>query len=166
VQGQCHLRPHLLKSEQHEDLRDLLLSLVLEEGIDVVFETTVLSVETSSEIAKVLLDNGQILVADFLVAADGYDSLLRSMVGTTAEKDQESPPLLQHLNLTFLLPVEVLDQDDELRDLMTPSDVSISLSFAFERHPSYFRTFSQWLLWLGSGYIIHMTLTVSGFPQI
>jgi salicylate hydroxylase len=134
VQGQCHLRPHLLKSEQHEDLRDLLLSLVLEEGIDIAFETTMLSVETSSEIAKVLLDNGQILVADFLVAADGYDSVLRSMVGTTAEKDQETPPP-QHLNLTFLLPVEVLDQDDELRDLMTLSDVSISLSFSFEWHP-------------------------------
>ncbi|KIM36273.1 hypothetical protein M413DRAFT_31860 [Hebeloma cylindrosporum] len=122
---------------QHEDLRDLLLSLVLEEGIDIAFETTMISVETSSKIAKVSLDNGQTLVADFLVAADGYYSVLRSMVGTTTEKDQEaSPP--QHLHLTFLLPVETLNQDDELRDLMTPSD---------------------WLLWLGSGYVIHMNLT-------
>lgn len=93
-----------------------------------------LSVETSSEIAKVSLDNGQTLIADFLVAADGYDSVLRSMVGTTAEQDQETPSP-QHLNLTFLLPVEVLEQDEELRDLMTLSDVSISLSFSFEWHP-------------------------------
>lgn len=131
MQSRCYLRPHLLKSEQHEDLHDLLLSLVLAEGIDIAFETTMLSVETSSEIARVSLDNGQTLVADFLVAADGYDSVLRSMVGTTAEKDQETS-LPQHLHLTFLLPVEVLDQDDELRDLMTLSDVSISFYFEWQ----------------------------------
>jgi len=119
-----HLRSHLPITQKHEDLRDLFLSLVEEEGIDIIFETRMLSVETSPEIVKVSLDNGQTLVADFLVAADGYDSVLRPMVGTTVEKDQETP-LSQHLHMTFLLPVEALHQDDELRHLITPSDVSI-----------------------------------------
>jgi len=98
----------------------------LEEGIDIAFETTMRSVETCSELAKVSLDNGQTLVADFLVAADGYDSGLRSLVGSMAEEDEETPSQ-QHLYLTFLLPLEVLNQHDELNHMVIPSNVSTSL---------------------------------------
>lgn len=106
---------------------------MLEEGIDIVFETSMRSVETSSEVAKVSLDNGQTLMADFLVAADGYDSVLRSLVGTKAD-DEETPPQ-QHLYLTFLLPLEILNQYDELRHLVIPSNVSKSLYSSSELHP-------------------------------
>ncbi|KAF8965779.1 hypothetical protein BDZ97DRAFT_755760 [Flammula alnicola] len=125
---------------QHQELQDMLYSLASEEGIPISFGAMVTDVQRSPENARVILDNGQTLTADFVIAADGFNSFLRPIV-TRVPDEQAKTPSEKHLHMTFLLPVELLNEDDDLKSLMK---------------------MTTWPLWPGSGYIIHMNLTTGG----
>ena len=65
---------------------------------------------------SVKLRTGERLYADIIIGADGYDSILRPFVTEFDEfKDQD-----MHLFMTFVLPVELLLADKDLRDLVDP----------------------------------------------
>ncbi|KAF9564023.1 FAD/NAD(P)-binding domain-containing protein [Agrocybe pediades] len=124
---------------QDQELKDLLVQLAADEGVQISYSTAVTSVHTSPELATVNLDNGEELTADFIVCADGFDSAFRPLV-TSADMD-DGKEKKKHLALTYILPVDVINQDDELRPLMDPS---------------------LWLLWIGSGYIFHANFINGG----
>ncbi|KAF4613286.1 hypothetical protein D9613_010799 [Agrocybe pediades] len=124
---------------QDQELKDLLVQLAADEGVQISYSTAVTSVHTSPELATVNLDNGEELTADFIVCADGFDSAFRPLV-TSADMD-DGKEKKKHLALTYILPVDVINQDDELRPLMDPS---------------------LRLLWIGSGYIFHANFIPGG----
>ena len=65
---------------------------------------------------SVKLRTGERLYADIIIGADGYDSILRPFVTEFDDfKDQD-----MHLFMTFVLPVELLLADKDLRDLVDP----------------------------------------------
>ncbi|KDR66463.1 hypothetical protein GALMADRAFT_259251 [Galerina marginata CBS 339.88] len=118
---------------QDQELKDMLLQLASDEGVNLSFSTTVTGVRTTPDDAIVTLDNGQTIMADFLVVADGYDSELRSLVTGVDDEDDRIPEQL-HLAVAFTIPVELVCQDEELRPLTNPAN---------------------WSLWIGPGFVLH-----------
>jgi salicylate hydroxylase len=84
-------------------------------------------VAASSEDVTVTLKNGNVLKADVIVGADGYDSVLREIV--TGEPEL---PLNEvedkKVWITYTLPVNDLLNDPELKSLVDPSLVSHTIS--------------------------------------
>lgn len=64
---------------------------------------------------------------DVIVGADGYDSILRPIVTDAEEPEDSANAVERNLVLTFTLPVGVLNEDEELRTLLTTRDVSLVL---------------------------------------
>ncbi|KAF8193057.1 hypothetical protein BJ912DRAFT_254386 [Pholiota molesta] len=125
---------------QHQSLRDLLYDLVVEAGIPVLFNTEVTDVRIAPTCAMVILDNGEKLEVDFVIAADGYNSTLRPKVTNVPDVDAKSPEV-KHLHMTFTLPMVVLSQAEDLH-------------FPMEK--------TLWPLWMGSGYTIHTNVSTDG----
>ena len=67
------------------------------------------------------LRSGERLYADVIVGADGYDSILRPLV--TEFNDFKNQDM--HLFLTFVIPVDLLRADKELRSLVDPRVVCL-----------------------------------------
>jgi len=72
----------------------------------------------------VTLENGETLYADLIVGADGQRSLARDIV---LSKPLEEEPADQ-LCLTFSIPTELMQADEDLRHLTEISDVSDKFS--------------------------------------
>ncbi|KAF9483292.1 FAD/NAD(P)-binding domain-containing protein [Pholiota conissans] len=125
---------------QHQDLRDLLYGIVVDAGIPVLFNTEVTDVKVLPTHACATLDNGQSVAADFIIAADGYNSMLRPKV-TNVPDEEAMTPHVKHLHLTFKMPTELLVQHEDLH---------------------LFLQKSLWPLWMGSGYTIHTNITTDG----
>jgi 2-polyprenyl-6-methoxyphenol hydroxylase-like FAD-dependent oxidoreductase len=100
----------------------MLFQLASDEGVSISFSTSATGVHTSADDAIVTLDNGQTLAADFLVVADGYDSELRTLV-TGIDDDDDRISQQKHLAVAFMLPVDLVCRDEELRPLMNPAHV-------------------------------------------
>ncbi|CAA7263407.1 unnamed protein product [Cyclocybe aegerita] len=126
---------------QHQDLKDVMLTLAIKEGVQILYETTATSIYPTAHSTSIALDNGQVLSADVVVAADGFDSQFRELVTGIPDNDLIDYPAGNRLNITFILPVDKLKEDAELRPLMNLTD---------------------WLVWMGSGYVMHANLINEG----
>lgn len=78
-------------------------------------------VHADSAAGYVELHTGERLYADVIVGADGYDSILRPLV---TEFD-EFQNMDMHLFLTFVVPIDSLRADKDLRTLINPRVVSL-----------------------------------------
>ena len=96
----------------------MIFDLAKREGVIFQFNTRVVGADSAS--GYVELHTGERLYADVIVGADGYDSILRPLV--TEFNDFQN--LDMHLFLTFVIPVDLLKADDDLRALVNPRVVS------------------------------------------
>lgn len=92
----------------------MIYELARREGVTFKFNAEVIDADPVS--GSVKLRTGERLYADIIIGADGYDSILRPFVTEFDDfKDQD-----MHLFMTFVLPVELLLADKDLRDLVDP----------------------------------------------
>ncbi|THU85129.1 FAD/NAD(P)-binding domain-containing protein [Dendrothele bispora CBS 962.96] len=119
---------------QHGDLLSILLDLALREGVELRYNSKAVTIATNPP--SLTLDNGETLYADLIVGADGQRSFIRDVI---LSKPLEEEPADQ-MCLTFSIPTELMQADDDLRHLTEISD---------------------WSIWLGDSYLFHGSL-VSG----
>ena len=100
----------------------MLFELATDEGVHISLSTSVTNLVTDPDTASVTLSNGETLSADFIVVADGYDSAFRALVTGVDDEDNRIPER-KHGAATFILPVSLVSQDEELKPLMNPSNV-------------------------------------------
>ncbi|KAH9474456.1 FAD-dependent monooxygenase OpS4 [Psilocybe cubensis] len=122
-----------------EKLGDLFQQLAEDEGVNSV-TATVTDIQTTPSNVTIALDNGQTLLSDFLVCADGYDSPFRRLV-SGEEELHDRRTARAYLALTFILPMDLVSQDEELKSIMDPA---------------------HWLVWFGSGFIFHTSAPDGG----
>ncbi|KAF8153369.1 hypothetical protein B0H34DRAFT_800578 [Crassisporium funariophilum] len=123
---------------QHGDLHNILLELAVQEGVQFRYKTTVVTADPGS--VSVTLASGEILSADVIVGADGYDSCLRPIVtGETSADTSDTQD--RHLIITFTMDTSVLDEHEDLKDMLNPQD---------------------WVVWMGDGYIINANILNGG----
>ena len=92
----------------------MIFDLAKREGVTFKFNAHV--VDADPALGFVKLRTGERLYADIIVGADGYDSILRPFVTEFDDyKDQD-----MHLFLTFVIPVDLLLADDDLKGLVDP----------------------------------------------
>ncbi|CAA7263406.1 unnamed protein product [Cyclocybe aegerita] len=114
---------------QHRDLYDMLMNCARREGVTIRCNAKVVGADPAN--ATVTLESGEQLSADVVVAADGYDSVLRPIVTEEDEDDVLVEEQERHLTTTILLPGDILKGDKELETFLNPQD---------------------WVLWMGEGY--------------
>ena len=96
----------------------MIFKLARWEGVTFKFNSEVIDADPVSGCVK--LRTGERLYAD-VIGADGYDSILRPFVTEFDDfKDQD-----MHLFLTFVIPVDQLLADKDLRSLVDPQVVSL-----------------------------------------
>ena len=100
-------------------MQSLIFDLAKREGVTFKFNSQVVNANPAS--GYVELRTGERLYADVIVGADGYDSILRPLVSEFDDfKDQD-----MHLFLTFIVPVDLLRAEKDLRGLVDPRVVCI-----------------------------------------
>ncbi len=104
---------------QHQDLYDMLRELAVESGAKLRFSARVVDVDTSK--GRVTLESGEVLKADIVVAADGFDSDLRQAV--TEDADVPPDATDAHVVATFQVPMAAIRADPALAALCDPRDV-------------------------------------------
>ncbi|KAJ7768241.1 hypothetical protein B0H16DRAFT_1452984 [Mycena metata] len=119
---------------QHGDLQTMLLDLATREGVEFRYNCNVEAIDTHD--IAVLFAGGERLDADFVVGADGPDSLVR----TEVMSEQITGYADGHLSLTMAFPTDVMREDEDLRTLVDEGN---------------------WWVWLGPSTLIHGSL-VSG----
>ena len=77
--------------------------------------------DADSVLGCVRLRTGERLYADVIVGADGYDSILRPYVSEFDDYKDED----MHLFLAFVVPMEEIHNDKDLRTLMDPRVVCL-----------------------------------------
>ncbi|KAJ7040676.1 hypothetical protein C8F04DRAFT_188589 [Mycena alexandri] len=138
---------------QHGDLQSMLLDLATHEGVQFRYNCTVESVDTEN--IGVVVVGGERFDADFVVGAEGPESLVRTAVMThqitgyadgpnslvrTAADEHITGYADGHLSLTMAIPTDVMREDKDLRTLADEGN---------------------WWVWLGPSTLIHGSL-VSG----
>ncbi|KAJ7176717.1 hypothetical protein C8R46DRAFT_1213302 [Mycena filopes] len=116
---------------QHGELHSMLLGLATREGVEIRYNCPVECVDTTD--VSVLLADGERLHADFVVGADGPNSVVRTAVmgeQVTGYKDG-------HLSLTMAIPTDLMRDDEDLRVLTEEGN---------------------WWVWLGPSTLIHGSL--------
>ena len=99
----------------------MIFDLAKREGVTFKFNSLV--VDANPAAGYVLLRTGERLYADVIIGADGYDSILRPFVTEFDDfKDQD-----MHLLLNFVVPVDLLRADKDLRSLVDPRVVCLFL---------------------------------------
>ena len=97
----------------------MIFELARREGVTFKFNSEVIDADPVSGWVK--LRTGERLYSDVIIGADGYDSILRPFVTEFDDfKDQD-----MHLFLTFVIPVDQLLADKDLRSLVDPLVVSL-----------------------------------------
>ena len=92
----------------------MIFDLAKREGVTFKFNSQVVGADNVSGCVK--LRTGERLYADVIIGADGYDSILRPIVTEFDDfKDED-----MHLFLTFVVPVDLLRADKDLRVLVDP----------------------------------------------
>ena len=97
----------------------MIFELARREGVTFKFNSHVVDADPVAGYVK--LRTGERLYADVIIGADGYDSILRPFVTEFDDfKDED-----MHLFLTFVIPVELLLADNDLRGLVNPRVVCL-----------------------------------------
>jgi salicylate hydroxylase len=97
----------------------MIFDLAKREGVTFKFNSLVVDANPAS--GYVELRTGERLYADVIVGADGYDSILRPLVIEFDEfQDQD-----MHLFLSFIVSVDLLRADKDLRALADPRVVCL-----------------------------------------
>lgn len=96
----------------------MLFDLAKREGVTFQFNATVVDADSAS--GYVELRTGERLYADIIIGADGYDSILRPLVTESVDFQDED----MHLALNFVVPVDLIRVDKDLRALINPRVVS------------------------------------------
>jgi salicylate hydroxylase len=97
----------------------MLFDLAKREGVTFKFNSQVVDADPVSGCVE--LRTGERLYADVIVGADGYDSILRPLVTEFDDfKDED-----MHLFLTFVLPVDSILADKDLRSFVDPRVVCL-----------------------------------------
>ena len=105
---------------QHRDLYNMLYQLAVKEGVEFRFNSTI--VDADNVAVSVTLDSDEVLYADVIIGADGFDSLLRQVV---TDSGDEPPDVTDtHVIATFLIPVHLMEDDEDLRMLLNARNVS------------------------------------------
>src|SRR5271168_2166127 len=99
----------------------MLFDLAKREGVAFKFNSRVVDVNSTSGCVE--LHSGELLYADIIVGADGYNSIIRPLV--TELDDFQN--LDMHLFLNLVVPVDLLRVDTDLGVLTNPRGVSVSL---------------------------------------
>lgn len=104
---------------QHQDLYDMLREHAVASGAALRFAARVVDADTAQ--GSVTLEGGEVLTADIVVAADGFDSALREAV----TEDTDTPPDAAdaHVVATFQVPMAAIRADPALAALCAPRDV-------------------------------------------
>ncbi|KAF9483291.1 FAD/NAD(P)-binding domain-containing protein [Pholiota conissans] len=120
---------------QHRDLYNMLYQLAVKEGVEFRFNSTI--VDADNVAVSVTLDSEEVLYADVIIGADGFDSLLRQVV---TDSGDEPPDVTDtHVIATFLIPVHLMEDDEDLRMLLNARN---------------------WHIWLGNGYVMNANMLV------
>jgi 2-polyprenyl-6-methoxyphenol hydroxylase-like FAD-dependent oxidoreductase len=110
----------------------MIRDIALREGVDIRYNSEVDSFDKDTVTVK--LKNGQTLSADFVVCADGPDSIERHHI-----TEEEAPPFTTYVVLSLSIPAESLRADPELKHWGESDD---------------------WSIWVGSGYMVRANLVV------
>ena len=96
----------------------MLYDLAVQEGVEIRQNANV--IHTDPNYVSVMLDTGETISGDIIVAADGFTSSLRSVVmGYPEETSLESGD--KTLIVTFAVETSVLKEDESLKILLDPS---------------------------------------------
>lgn len=102
---------------KHGDLHSMLFERAIQEGVQIRYNSKVVHVD--SETVSVTLEDGERIVSEVVVGADGFSSLVRTAVnGKTVPETRE-----RDVSLTFTIPTDVMKQDEDLKPLANNSDV-------------------------------------------
>ncbi|KAF8901152.1 hypothetical protein CPB84DRAFT_1729902 [Gymnopilus junonius] len=121
---------------EQAQLMSALRELAQEERVTFHLNSQVLNADSIT--GSVLLHTGEKLYGDIIIGADGYDSILRSIV---TDEVQEQEAKEGHVILSFTISTNILEADEELRGLMDPS---------------------AWSIWIGESHIIHANVLNQG----
>jgi len=120
---------------QHGDLHSMLHEHAIQEGVRIRYNSKV--VEVDSDAVAVTLENGERIVSDVVIGADGFNSLVRTtVIGKKVPETRE-----REVSLTFTIPTDVMREHEDLRSLVENSN---------------------WSVWLGDQYLLHGSLVNSG----
>lgn len=92
----------------------MIFDLAKQEGVTFKFNSQVIDADPVN--GCVTLRTGEELYANVIVGADGYDSILRPLVTEFDDFINQD----MHLFLTFVIPIDVLQADKDLRGLVDP----------------------------------------------
>ena len=87
-------------SFQRCDLHEILLETALSKngiGEPCILVTSHRAVEVEAEVGKVTFENGEVITADLVIAADGIHSRIRSAIGITPDVTQASSCAYRHI---------------------------------------------------------------------
>ncbi|KJA13521.1 hypothetical protein HYPSUDRAFT_116595, partial [Hypholoma sublateritium FD-334 SS-4] len=101
---------------QHQDLHDMLRNLAVNSGAKLRFTARVIGMDTSK--GSVTLENSEVLKADIVVIADGFDSELRKAV--TEDENVLPDAMDAHVVATFQVPMAAIRADPALTALCAP----------------------------------------------
>ncbi|KAH9474459.1 FAD-dependent monooxygenase OpS4 [Psilocybe cubensis] len=124
-----------------QTLEDKLQELVDNEAIRVIFGTVINITTVPNMPAKVIVGEGSIINADFVICADGYDSAFKDFADCEIEEGGPSWPNA-HLVLAFAIPISAVREDEALR--------------------SVFQSSTQWNIWVGNGFVVHANVSDGG----
>ncbi|KAJ7749237.1 hypothetical protein B0H14DRAFT_2405944 [Mycena olivaceomarginata] len=116
------LRAHFLVV-QYDDLYSHLKSLCSGAGAVIKYESRVVDIRAAGGSTTVVLEDGSALSADIVVAADGHNSIVRTIVAKDAEEDLESTHAVAGINIS--VPTKVIEQDPDLKSLCNYNELSI-----------------------------------------
>jgi len=78
-------------------------------------------VNVNPDTVAVTLDNGERIVSDVIIGADGFNSLVR----TTVAGEQVPGTREKDVSVNFTIPTDVMKAHEDLRSLTTNSDVRL-----------------------------------------
>ncbi|EIN04706.1 FAD/NAD(P)-binding domain-containing protein [Punctularia strigosozonata HHB-11173 SS5] len=116
-----------VSSIQHGQLRTWLEDLAREAGAKMRFNSLVTQIDPQR--ASVRLSTGETLEGDIILAADGWDSIVRPVV--TGEQSDIQRTGRAGLHMT--IPQDRVEKDEELRELLLGGEAA------------------QWVVWYGNG---------------
>ncbi|KAF5381767.1 hypothetical protein D9615_005435 [Tricholomella constricta] len=120
---------------QHGDLHSMLCEKAIHEGVQFRYNSNVVYVDPDT--LSVTLEGGEIVPADMVVGADGFNSLVRStVIGKKVPETRE-----RDVTLNFTIPIDLMREEEDLTSLTENTD---------------------WAIWLGDSYMLHGSIVNSG----
>lgn len=101
----------------------MLYNLAVKEGVEFRFNSTI--VDADNIRVSVTLDSEEVLYGDVIIGADGFDSLLRQVVTDSGDEPPDTTDT--HVTATFLIPIHLMEKDEDLRKMLNARNVSEDL---------------------------------------